>query len=180
MKRAVIAATLSLAVTGASLAGAASIQDKTPPDPKIGTRVTITGCLHQGTTKDAFVLLGVTERPADSPAQAQVVPYAIYFLDSNDGLKELVGEVVDVTGKVTSRRSQSGTITVAVDPSDTLSTEVEIASGSKVETTEKFAGSRPRGAPRGPSSMEVTRPVYRLDVEHVRSVVLPVGGPACK
>jgi hypothetical protein len=100
MNRIIIATTVSLVVAGASLLSAAHGQSK-PIDPKIGTRVTITGCLHKGQDSDSFVLLGVTERPADSPAPVRAVPYAIYWLDSTDGLKKLVGEIVDVTGKVT-------------------------------------------------------------------------------
>ena len=132
-----IAATVSLALTGTSLVWAASDQAK-PADPKIGTRVTITGCLHQGTSADSFVLLGVTERPADTPAEVRLMPYAIYWLDSTDGLKVHVGEIVDVTGKVTERRGKMGTITVALDPADTLETEVQVASGGNgIDVTSK-------------------------------------------
>ena len=127
------------------------------------------------------MLLGVTERPADSPASIQPVPYAIYWLDSTEGLKALVGEIVDVTGTVTERTSKSGTITLAIDPSETLSTDVEVAGGSKTVTTEKFDDRpRPTGASRSSSSLEVKRPVYKLAVEDVRSVKVPAGGPACR
>lgn len=181
MNRVIIATTCSLALTGTSLLWAASGQATSGPDPKLGTRVIITGCLHQGTGRNSFVLLGVTERPADSPAPIQPVPLAIYWLDSTDGLKALVGEIVDVTGTVTERRSKPGTITISIDPSDTLSTDVEVASGIKNVTTEKFDDRpRPTGTSGSPSSLEVTRPVYKLDVENVRSVNLPVGGPACR
>jgi hypothetical protein len=181
MKRVIIAITCSLALTGTSLSWAASGQDKAVPDPKIGTRVIITGCLHKGTS-GSFVLLGVTERPADPAAPIQAVPYAIYWLDSTDGLKALVGEMVDITGKVTGRRPKPGTITVSVDPSETKSTEVAVASGSKTldATTKKFEDTpRPAGTSGAESSLEVTRPVYKLDVENVRAVSAP-GGPACR
>jgi hypothetical protein len=84
MNGAILATTFSLAVTGTSLLCAASGQATSAPDPKVGTRITITGCLHEGTGRDSFVLLGVTERPADSPASIQPVPYAIYWLDSTE------------------------------------------------------------------------------------------------
>ena len=182
----VIVATVFLALTGTSVMWAASGQAKPGPDPKVGTRVTITGCLHQGTSADSFVLLGVTERPADAPAQMQLVPYAIYWLDSTDGLKVHIGEIVDVTGTVTERRGKMGTITVAVDADDALETEVTIASGGRGidVTSEKFDDNQPR--PRAPaastvsSSLEVTRPVYKLAVETVRAVSVPVAGPACR
>lgn len=183
MNRVIMATTLSLALTGTSLLWAASGQAKPGPDPKIGTRVTITGCLHQGTSRNSFVLLGVTERPADSPAQIQLVPYAIYWLDSTDGLKALVGEMVDVTGKVTERRPKPGTITLSIDVSETLSTDVQVASSSKTldVTTKKFDDKpRPTGTSSSDSSLEVTRPVYKLVVENVRAVNVPGAGPACR
>jgi len=166
MDGAILATTFSLALTGTSLLWAASGQATSAPDPKVGTRITITGCLHEGTGRDSFVLLGVTERPADSPASIQPVPYAIYWLDSTEGLKALVGEIVDVTGTVTERTSKSGTITLVIDPSETLSTDVEVASGSKTVTTEKFDDRpRPTGASRSSSSLKVKS----------RRIILPTG-----
>lgn len=109
------------------------------------------------------------------------MPFAIYWLDSTDGLKALVGEIVDVTGEVTERRSKPGTITIAIDPSETLSTDVEVASGTRNVTTEKFDDRpRPAGTSGSSSSLEVTRPVYKLVVENVRAVNVPVAGPACR
>jgi hypothetical protein len=143
--------------------------------------VTITGCVHQGTSRGSFVLVGVTERPADSLAPIQPVPFAIYWLDSTDGLKALVGELVDITGKVTERRLKPGTITISVDPSETLSTDVEVASGNRNETTKKFDdGPRPAGTSGYSSSLELSRPVYKLVVENVRAVNAPAAGPACR
>lgn len=181
MNRMIIATTVSVALAGTSVVWAASGQAPPGPDPKLGTRVTITGCLHKGTSRDSFVLLGVTERPADSPASIKPVPFAIYSLDSTDGLGGLVGEMVDVTGKVTERTRRSGTITMSIEPSETLSTDVEVEGGARNVTTEKFDDRpRPAGASHSPSSLQVTRPVYKLVVEDVRAVNAPVAGPACR
>ena len=181
MNRVIIATTFFLALTGANFLWAASGQATSGPDPKLGTRVTITGCVHQGTSRNSFVLLGVTERPADASAPIQPVPYAIYWLDSTDGLKALVGEMVEVTGTLTERTSKSGTVTISIDPGETLSTDVEVASGNKSVTTEKFDDRpRPAGTSSSSSSFEVTRPVYKLVVEDVRSVNVPAAGPACR
>ena len=181
MNRMIIATTVSVALAGTSLLWAASGQAPSGPDPKLGTRVTITGCLHKGTSRDSFVLLGVTERPADSPASIKPVPFAIYWLDSTDGLEPLVGEMVDVTGKVTERTSKPGTITVSIDVSETLSKDVQVETEKKSVTSEKFNDRpRPTGASRSDSSLEVKRPVYKLVVENVRSVSAPAPGPACR
>lgn len=183
MKRILIATTVAAALAGTSLLWAASGQAAQAPDPKIGTRVTITGCLHKGASWDSYVLLGVTERPADSPAAFQAVPYAIYWLDSTDGLQEHVGDMVDITGKVTGRRPNKGTITLEVDPSESRETKVTVASNSKTlnETTKKFDnGPQASGSSTAPSSIQVTRPVYKLDVQKIAAVAVPAGSPACR
>jgi hypothetical protein len=181
MNRVTIATALSLALTGASLLGAAPGQAAPGQDPKVGTRITITGCLHKGTSRDSFVLMGVTERPADSSEPGLPVPYIIYWLDSTDGLKARVGELVDVTGKVTARMSKPGTITIFIDPAESLSTAVKVTSGSKNATTRKFDdGPLPTGTTGSSSSLEMTRPVYKLAVDKVRSVDVPAAGPACR
>lgn len=178
----VIVATLSLALIGTSLMGAASGQSRPGADPKIGTRVTITGCLHQGRSANSFVMLGVTERPADAPAQMPLVPSAIYWLDSTHGLKVHVGEIVDVTGKVTERRGKTGMITVTVDPGEALETEVQVASGGRGidVTSEKFDDNKPLDGTAMSTSSSSLRTVYKLSVETVRAVSVPVAGPACR
>jgi hypothetical protein len=111
------------------------------------------------------------------------VPYAIYWLDSNEGLKAHVGEMVDITGKVTERRPNPGTITVSLDPGEPLSTKVEVASSTNSVdvTSKKFDdGPRPAESSSAPSTIEMRRPVYKLDVQTVRAVNVPAGGPACR
>jgi len=162
---------------------AAKAPEKEAVAPEIGKRITITGCLHKGTSWDTFVLLGVTERPADATAPIVPVPLAIYWLDSTDKLKPLVGEMVDVTGKVTSREAKSGTITLSIDPSVTRSTDVKVDSGSggREVTTEKFDDRpRPEGTSGSPSSIKVARPVYNLAVDDVRAVSVGATGLACQ
>jgi hypothetical protein len=181
MSRIIVAAVFTVALVGTGLAFADSGQSPTAPDPKVGTRVTITGCLHKGASSGSFVLLGVTERPAGSAASGQLVPFAIYWLDSNDGLKGLVGEMVDITGKVKERRPHQGTITTSFDPEQAASTDVRVASQSKTldVTSKKFDGG-PQGASGAAIVVQVKRPVYKLDVETVRAVAPPVDGPACR
>ena len=179
------AATLSLALASTALVSGA-IAQTTPPDedPKIGTRVTVTGCLHEGTSRGSFVLLGVTERPADASAPIRPVPLAIYWLDSTKGLKDLVGEMVDITGTITGRRGKPGTITVDIDVSESRSTDVQVASGNKdLDVTSKKFDDRPRPAETSTSdsTLTVSRPVYKLDVEKVgHAANFPVTGQVCR
>ena len=183
MNRILAATTVCMGLASAGLAGAAPAQTTSDPDSKIGTRIMITGCLHEGTEADSFVLLGVTERPADGSRPIRPVPLVIYWLNSTRGLKGLTGDFVDITGKVTGRRGKPGTVTVSMDASETRSTDVRVASGNKDldVTTEKYDnGARTADATRS-SSLEVTRPVYTLDVDDVRlSSAVPDSLAACR
>jgi len=184
MNRSIVAVTLSCALAGTSLVWAASGQATAAPDPKLGTRITITGCLHEGTARGTFVLLGVTERPVDASGPLLPVPVAIYWLNSTDGMKDLIGEFVDVSGKVTERRPKPGTITISIDPSEVRSTDVEVASGNRdLDVTSKKYDDRPlpAGTSASSSSIATTRPVYKMTVEHIqRSIYVPDVVPACR
>ncbi len=181
MRRIIMAASMALALTGSSLLWAAARPDTATPDPKVGTRITITGCLHDGTAHDSYVLLGVTERPAGSTGPILPEPWVIYWLDSTRGLKEHVGEMVDITGTVTERKKKPGTITIAIDPSETRSTDVRVESGTDSATTEKFNDRpRPVGTSSAPPTLEVSRPVYILKVESIRTVKVPGASAPCR
>lgn len=112
------------------------------------------------------------------------MPLAIYWLDSNKGLEDRVGDMVDVTGTVTERRDKPGTITVSIDVSETRSTDVAVLSGNKdLDVTTRKFDDRPRPVETGgaDSSLTVTRPVYKVDVERVRHAAnFPEGGPVCR
>jgi len=155
-------------------------QDK-PATPEIGRRIIITGCVHRGTELDTFMMLGVSERPADPSSPIIPVPIAIYWLDSVKPLEPLVGKMVEVTGKVTSHDANQGTITIAIDPSVTLSTDVKIASDTKEITTQKF-DDRPRDtkALSSKSELIVIRPVYNLAVDDVNALSSGATGSPCQ
>ena len=149
--------------------------------PEIGRRIIITGCLHRGTSLDSFVLLGVTERPADASEPAIPVPYAIYWLDSTKGLESLVGKMVAITGKVTSKEAKPGTITITINPDVELSTDVQVKSGERDITSKKFDYSdRPMATADSQSSRIMPRPVYNLAVDDVSAVDTGADGPPCQ
>jgi outer membrane protein OmpA-like peptidoglycan-associated protein len=130
---------------------------------------------------DTFVLLGVTERPADPSEPTIPVPYAIYWLDSTKGFEPLVGKMVEVTGKVTSKETNSGTITIAINPDIELSTDVEIKSGKKDITTKKFDYTdKPITTADSQSSLIMTRPVYNLAVDDISVLDTGANGPPCQ
>ncbi len=184
------ATTFACALATASL-GATVGQDK-PKDPKLGTKITITGCLHEGTAADSYVLSGMTERPAveemanaitpapPMAANASAAPkplLPIYWLEQTQGLKERVGQIIEITGEVQEKKTKTGTITVSINPADSESKEIALASGTKDVKTEKFT---PAGATPPASTVVVTRQSYFLSVERVHSVMMPANGMACK
>ncbi len=149
--------------------------------PQIGRQIIITGCLHRGSSLDTFVLLGVTERPADASAPIVPVPYAIYWLDSTKGMEALVGKMVEITGEVTSNEANPGTITISVDPSVKLSTDVKLESGRRDITTKKFDDSpRPMGTSDFQSTTIMRRQVYNMAVDDIRAVDPGATGPPCQ
>lgn len=182
---------LTLSCTLAAVSVGALGQATPGKDPKLGTRITIRGCVHEGTGHNDFVLLGMTERPAAMEATDNVItaapmlglgskaptPLPIYWLDSTQGLRERVGHIVDITGEVQEKKTKTGTITVSINPDDASSKEVALESGTKAVTSEKF---RPAGATPPASTVVLTRASYFLSVEKVNSVAPPVNGVACK
>ena len=162
---------------GAAFAATGMAQDSAPA-PETGRRIIITGCLHGGSLVDSYMLLGVTERPADPAAPIVPVPIAIYWLDSFAGLAPLVGQMVEVTGQVTSKEEKPGIIAISIDPNQTESTAVTISSPGKEMTTKKFDYSdRVKSATDSKSTLLATRPVYNLAVENVKAAGSGAGAP---
>jgi hypothetical protein len=184
MTRMISATSIAVALSAGSVLFAAGQQTPAKDDPKIGTKITIAGCLHQGTDDKEFLLLGVTERGAEKNAISVATPAtSIYWLDSNEGLKKRVGEVVEITGEVKEHSSDTGlgTITVVIDPSKTMSKDVTVSTQGASATTEKFNDRpKPARATKDATVKQTTRPVYVLAVSLVHSVAPMVPGQPCK
>ena len=124
---------VSFALAPFALAG-----ETAPADSKVGTVVTITGCVHAGRHANQFVLVGVT-------------------------------------GTVTKRESRPGSIKIDVQADEEQSTDVKVERGSQTVTTKEYPGT-----PDDESSVVLSRPVYRVNVESVKAVDPVHYGPACK
>ena len=172
-----VAATLAAIVFGSAMVATAAA--KTPKDSKVGTTVTITGCLHEGEDNGSFVLSRVTEVAAPGAVRRRTpLTPAIYWLDSTDGMEALVGKQIDVTGVITKRRSKDGTITIEIRPGGGESETVEVQSNDTSVTSEKFvAGGKPTTRSTTTTTSTRQRAVYKLDVKHVAASV-PGGSPA--
>jgi hypothetical protein len=160
----------TLILSSAALSPLLLAADSASVDPRIAKNITITGCLHAGAHSGQFVLIGVTER---TPTGAVVpVPYSIYRLDSTQDMKHLVGELVDISGKVVSRDKKPGAVKIDVGAGEE---DVEVEIASKNVTTKTFAD--PVAAD---SVIELSRPVYRINVESVKAAEVTGGGSSCR
>ncbi|GEM_PF-3649450 len=176
----------ALAIAGMSCFSVAYGQTAASMDPKVGTTVTITGCVHEGTAPNTYVLVHVRERTemGEMATGMESKPYAIYMLDTTAGLKPQVGQLINVTGTVTQRDAKNGTINVAVDPDARNTTKVTLKTADKTLKAKSYS-------PTSNQSMETKkalpdtdttypRPVYRLAVSSVQSVNDAMNGPACR
>lgn len=176
-----VMATFALVFAGATFVRATTDQT----DPKVGTDIIITGCLHEGSDTDSFVLVGVTEKPAIGEAAPVVpVPFAIYLLDSNKGLKPLVGQMVDVAGRITKREDKHGKITIDILPSNERSDTVRVETDDTSLKTKEYAVGPPYPGwvtSESQATLQLRRPVYKLDVKAV-SAAAGLGhlGPDCQ
>jgi len=145
-------------------AGAASADDRVvTPVGKDTAPVTIVGCLLAGTRPDTFVLKNVT----DSAGQASDV---IYWLSTTRGLKDHVGQMVEVTGPVVA--VSEGELEVKTNPAKSPDTTIQVKARGKEakartdEDADVGTGTR--------TKEERTMPVHRIKVRSVRMV-----SPSC-
>ena len=118
--------------------------------------ITIRGCLLAGTRSDSFVMNNVTA----SIIEASDV---IYWLSSTRGLKDHVGEMIEVTGPVVD--VSQGELNVQRDPAKSPDTSIEVKARGKEATAltdGDVVGSKTKD--------ERTMPVHRIKVQSIRMV----------
>jgi hypothetical protein len=143
-------------------AGPATADDRTgTPVGKDTAPVTITGCLLAGTRPDTFILKNVT----DSAGRSADV---IYWLSSTRGLKDHVGQTIEVTGPVVA--VSEGEVEVKTNPAKSPDTSIQVKARGKEA---KARTSDDTGA-EGRIKSERTMPVHRIKVRSVRMVA-----PSC-
>jgi hypothetical protein len=160
----------TLILSSAALSPLLLAADPATVDPRIAKNITITGCLHAGVHSGQFVLVGITERTLTGAVVP--VPYSIYRLDSTQDMKHLVGELVDISGKVVSRDKKQGAIKINVGAGEE---NVAVEMPSKTVTTKNYAQT-----PAAESVIELSRPVYLIDVESIKAVSVAEGGSTCR
>jgi hypothetical protein len=133
------------------LVGAARAEDTAGKDAPI----TIRGCLLAGTRTDTFVLNNLTSSVGDAS-------HVIYWLSSTNGLKDHVGETIEVTGPVVG--ISEGELNVRTDPANSPDTTIE------VKARGKEAKARTDGDADTKTTEERTMPVHRIKVQSIRMV----------
>jgi hypothetical protein len=135
------------------------------------TPVTITGCVHAGTEPDTYVLLDVDEVSGNKAGPAG----AVYWLSSTKGLKERVGQKVEVRGTYSLDRDLGKTAKLKIQ-SDPAKGEETIALENGMKKAEIKQEPRAVGTA-GVVAAQVKRPYRRLDVQRLRMIVESCGAP---
>jgi hypothetical protein len=128
------------------------------------TPVTITGCVHAGLERDTYVLLDV-----DEVSGRRAVPAgAVYWLSSTKGLKEHIGQIVEVRGTYSLDRDFGKTAKMTIR-SDSVKGEEKISLENGMKKAETREELRAVGTT-GVLSTEVKRPYRRLEVQTLRMI----------
>jgi len=147
---------LALGVAAFCSAGLAAARDDVP--------VTITGCVHAGTDDDSFVLTDVVDLNESTHAPATNV----YWLSTTKGLKQHVGQKVEVTGTYSPSRDAGKTARIKIETDDDDgATTLAIENGmKKAETSEP--GAVGTSGVIGETTIE--KPYRRLEVRNIKMI----------
>jgi hypothetical protein len=148
-------------------AGPSTADDKTgTPVGKDTAPVTITGCLLAGTRPDTFILKNVT----DSAGRAADV---IYWLSTTRGLKDHVGQTIEVTGPVVA--VSEGELEVKTNPAKSPDTTIQVKARGKEAKAKTTDADAVAMSPDSKTKDERTMPVHRIKVRSVRMVAPTCG-----
>ncbi len=130
----------------------------------VHTPVAITGCVHAGTDPETYVLLNVDEVTDGTPVPAG----AVCWLSSTRGLKDHVGQIVEVRGTYSLDRDFRKTATLKVK-TDAAKRAQNIALENGAKTAGVKGELRAVGTT-GVLPSEVKRPYRRLEVNTVKMI----------
>lgn len=146
---------LLLAISAAALcsAGLAAAKDDVP--------VTITGCVHDGTTPDTYVFTSVV----DVSANAAVPSSTVYWLSTTKGLREHVGHKVQVTGTYSPSRDMGKTAKVKIETDRASDSKIAVENGMKRAEAKDVRAVGTSGV-----KTEIEKPYRRLEVKSVKMI----------
>jgi hypothetical protein len=159
--RATLVAVSTLAVF--ATATAVRAQDKLKPTERA---VTISGCVVAGDHSDTYFLNDVRPVSGWNPSPDHPM---YYWLNTTKGLKERLGQRVEVSGIVDFSDSHDGQKKVTIDPSETKDTKIKV-SGDGKQVTVKQDTAIPKMEDAKESKTKVPAEIFDLHVKSVKTV----------
>jgi hypothetical protein len=152
---------LAVGVSAVCSAGLLAANDSVP--------VKITGCVRGG-ERGSFVLTNVEEMSGGKMSPTS----SIYWLSNTKGLKERVGQMVEVTGTFSPSRDEGKTGTIKTTPDLAAGQEtIEVENGAKrAEATTSTGAVGTSGV-----KEKITRPYRRLQVKNLTTIGASCAAP---
>jgi hypothetical protein len=157
------AALVAVSIASVSAVTAARAQDKLKPAER---NVTISGCVLAGDHSDTYYLSDVRPVSGWNPVPDHPI---YYWLNSTKGLKERLGQRVEVSGVVDFSDSHDGQKKVTVDPSETKDTKTKVSADGK-QVTVKQDTAIPKMEDAKESKTKVPAEIFDLHVKSVKTV----------
>jgi len=163
--------TALVAVSTLALATAATAvraQDKLKPAER---SVTISGCVVAAEQPDSYMLKDVKQLSGNwtAPRDPQGSS-AFYWLNTTEGLKERVGQRVEVTGIVDFRDAHKGQTKVTVDPTEKKDTKTKATAEGREVTVKQDTPAVPKMDDAKKVEMKTPTAVYDLHVKTLKTV----------
>ena len=127
--------------------------------PRKGTPISFSGCVRQGTRPDSFIMFDV--KRTDGIARD---PNTVYWLDSPRKVAEHSGQLVEVTGTISS--VDAGKIKVKVDPKKAMDTTIAVERGTNKAEVE--LDTKPVGTSGHIEKVEEPRVMIKVNVASLR------------
>jgi len=157
------AALVAVSIAVVSAATAARAQDKLKSTER---NVTIRGCVLAGDHADTYFLSDVRPVSGWNPVPDHPI---YYWLNTTKGLKERLGQRVEVSGIVDFSDSHDGQKKITVDPSETKDTKTKVSSDGK-QVTVKQDTAIPKMEDAKESKTKVPAEFFDLHVKSVKTV----------
>ena len=159
--RAMLVALSAFAIFAAGTALRA--QDKLKPAERV---ITISGCVLAGDHADTYYLNDVRQVSGWNPSPDHPM---YYWLNSTKGLKERLGQRVEVSGIVDFSDAHDGQKKITVDPTETKDTKIKVSSEGK-QVTVKQDTAVPKMEDAKESKVKVPAEFFDLHVRSVKTV----------
>jgi hypothetical protein len=129
--------------------------------------VTISGCVVAGDHADTYMLSDVKQVSGWAPTPDGPM---YYWLNSTKGLKERLGQRVQVSGIVDFNDTHEGQKKITVDPSETKDTKTKVSSEGKQVTVKQDTPAVPKIDNAEKTKTKIPAAIFDLHVKTVTTV----------